>query len=237
MKSTFNEDESGASLAGPVKELFDVLVSTDALLETIDLDELPDVVEVGELPNLVDLDRLSEAVRERNPDLAFDLSHLERVVHVRELWNAVDLLEFERARRRLEEELEDLPGGGALDGVSGDSKAVSDAREFVSSLLPEAKNAVAEQEAQAKSKNVRAAVIEQHAASERLYESNKTRVRSANRQSAVRDPTKVSSLPSGPLPNSVSTRLSTVPSKVPYSKADALPRIYGHRWRKAESDR
>lgn len=236
VRSTFDEGESDTSLTGTVRELFDVLVSTDALLETIDLDELPDVVDVEELPNLVDLDRLSDAVRERDPDLAFDLSHLERAVNVPELWNAIDLLEFERARRRLEGELEDLPGGDALDDVGGDSKAASDAREFVSSLLPEAREALAEQEAKQKAKDVRAAVIAQHAATERLYESNKERSRDADRRSAVRDPTKASSLPSGPLPNSVSTRLSTVPSKVPYSRVDALPRIYGHRWRKADSD-
>lgn len=237
LKSTSDEGESGTTVTGTAKELFDVLVSTDALLQTIELDKLPDVIEVAGLPELVDLERLSDVIEERNPDLAFDLSNLKEVVDERELWNSIDLLEFGKAKRTLDEELEDVLGEDALAGAGDDSEGVSDVEEYVSELRAEAKDALLQQEAREKAKFAREAVVEQRANFERLYASNKARFRESNEQGIVRNPTVVSLLPSGPVPDSVSTRLSTVPAAVRHAKIDALPRIYGRRWKRTESKR
>ncbi|AFO57706.1 hypothetical protein NJ7G_2475 [Natrinema sp. J7-2] len=43
----------------------------------------------------------------------------------------------------------------------------------------------------------------------------------------------VSSVPCGPLPDSVSTRVSTVPTTVRHAKTDVLTRIYARRWKTA----
>ncbi|MBZ6495475.1 hypothetical protein [Natrinema longum] len=52
----------------------------------------------------------------------------------------------------------------------------------------------------------------------------------AGRKPVSNNPTAVSSVPYGPLPASVSTRVSTVPTNVRHAKVDALPRIYSRRW-------
>lgn len=231
VRSASDDVESNPSLTGTAKELFDVLESTDELLKTIDLDKLSDVVEVEELPALVDLERLSDAIKERNPDLVFDLSNLEGVVNKRELWNSVDLLEFVKAKQRLEREVEDVLGEGALAESGSESEAVADVKEFVSSLRPEATQALIQQEALAKVAVGRDALVEQHATLEQVYESNKEQFRKSERQRTARNPTAVSLHPLGPLPDSISTRVSTVLSEVPHAKIKALPRIYGRRWR------
>ena len=81
------------------------------------------------------------------------------------------------------------------------------------------------------------AVLERHAALEDVYEANKERVATAKTRAAARGPTHVSLLPRGPLPDSVSTRVSTVPSKVLHSNADGVARIFGRRWRDDEPER
>lgn len=224
----------GASLNGTAKELFDVLVATDLLLESVDLERWRQVVDVAELPNLVDLDRLADAIGERNPDLAFDLGQLERVVDRRELWNSIDLREFVSEKKRLDRELDSVLDEWTSSVPSSDSGAgaVADARAFVSSLRDEAPEVLVQQEATDKLSAAREEVVEGHAALERRYLSNRKRSENARGRSTTGASSSVSLLPSGPLPDSVSTRLSTVPVEVPYAKIDALPRIYGRRWRR-----
>lgn len=228
--SPASDEGSGHSLTEAASELLDVLEETDALLRTIDLDELPDAFDLDALPDLVDFEHLLDAVKERDPDVGLDLSDLEGVVDKRKLWNLVDLLEFAKAKQRLDRELEDVVGEDGQ--VGGDSEAVADAKEFASALGLEAKQSLVQQEAKAAVAVAREAVVEQHAAIARVYASNKARFERA--KNAERNSTAVSLLPTGPLPDSVSTRLSTVPSRVPYTEIDALPRIYGRRWRRVE---
>ncbi|THE63912.1 hypothetical protein D8Y22_16465 [Salinadaptatus halalkaliphilus] len=51
------------------------------------------------------------------------------------------------------------------------------------------------------------------------------------------NPTAVSLVPHGPLPASASTRISTVPQNVHGAAVDALPRIYGRRWKTNDGSR
>ena len=242
VESASDDEDSGTSLTGTAKELFDVLESSDVLLQTIDLDKLPDAVVVEELPNLVDLERLSDAIKTHNPDLSFDMSHLERVVNKRALWNSIDLPEFVKAKRTLDRDLEDVLGEvyhekDALVGIGSDSKAVSDVKRFVSMLRSESGVVLIQQEATAKADAARGIIIDRHAAVERRNASIKRRAGSANEQRPSRNPTAVSLLSSWPSSNGVSTRVSTVPSDVRYAKMDTLPRIYGRRWNSAPSKR
>lgn len=226
--------DTAAALADTAAELFDVLVATDVLLETIDLENLPEIVDIGELPTLVDLGLLSAAIRERDPDLVFDLSLLERVIDRRELWNSIDVLGFVNAKRTLDRELEDVLGedSAAADGIWTDSKAAADAEAFVSSLRVEGRDVLVQQQARERLEVLREGVIDAHAAVERVYASNRKRFGTATGRSGTRRSTAVSLLPSSPLPDSASTRFSAVPRDLPYSRIDALPRIYGSRWRR-----
>ncbi|WP_224332819.1 hypothetical protein [Haloprofundus halobius] len=229
--------DSQSELTGTAKELFDVLVATEMLLESIDLERLRHVVDIEQLPTIVDFDRLADAIREHDPDLAFDLSNVEQVVDRRELWASVDLLGVAKAKRRLESELEDLPGSSGSFEVDSDSQAAEDAEAFVSSLRSEAREVTIQQEFTKKLEVARRAVVQQHVAFERLYASEEMRSRNPSERQRGRNPTAVSLRPSGPLADGVSTRVSTVPAAVPYSKIDALPRIYGRRWRTVKAER
>ncbi|WP_232702442.1 hypothetical protein [Halobacterium wangiae] len=233
----FSDGESGTRLTGMEKELFEVLVVSDALLETVGLDGVSESVDTGKLLERVDVDHLADAIEERNPDLAFDLSDLETVIDRRELLNSIDLLEFAKAKRQLDVELEDVAGEGGLAGVGSNSKASADIAAFVSSLRSEAPETLLEQETTAKARAVQEKVVEGHEELEERYEANKQRFSSDNEQRAPGNPTAVSLLSSGPLPDSVSTRLSTVPSRVLYSKAEPIPRVYSRRWARGRPKR
>ncbi|WP_224270158.1 hypothetical protein [Haloprofundus salinisoli] len=229
-KSAASDTET--PLTGTVDELFDVLVATEMLLESVDLARVPDVVDIEQLPGLVDFDRLADAIRERDPDLAVDLSNLTHVVDRRELWASVDLFGFAKAKRRLDRELEDLPGGDAAFAVESDSKAAADAEAFVSSLRSEAREVTIQQEVRKKITLARSALGEQHATLERLYASERTRSNDPSERRRGRNPTAVSLRPPGPLPDGV----STVPSSAWHSNVEQLPRLYGRRWRYIDAE-
>ena len=143
--------------------------------------------------------------------------------------------------RAADRELEDALGVGddEATGIEGDSeaesKAESDLREFTSLLRDEGKDVLVRQDVTEQLETLREGVIEGHAAFERRYEENRERFERTADRSAAKNPTAVSLLPDGPLPNSASTRFSTVPKDLPYAMTEALPRIYGPRWKRDPS--
>lgn len=225
-------DAPDETLSSKAKELWDVVEEVEDLLETIDLEKLPDTVEVSALPDLLDLEELPNAIRENDPDLALDLSTLRHAVKLRELWNTVDLVDFGREMRQLKAELEDVVGPDALES-NGDSEAAAEVTKFVDEVKGDATNVAFQQETKERIDAARNAVVEGHSKFEELYESNLRGSGYAGRRPVSNNPTAVSSVPHGPLPASVSTRVSTVPTNVRYAKLDASPRIYSRRWKSA----
>lgn len=222
--------DSGASLTGLERELFEVLVASDRLLETVDLDRAPGSVDLVSLRERIDLGRLAEAIEERDPDIALDLSDLEESVDTRELLESIDIVEFAKAKRRLEGELEDVVGADGLSVGDGDSKAGADATEFVSTLGREAKVTALRQEARKGAETAQEAIVDGHATIRERYEANRRRFADANEHGSGRNPTAVSLVSPRPLPDGVSTRFSSVPPAVRYSKTDPVPRVYSRRW-------
>ncbi|ELY84090.1 hypothetical protein C485_16625 [Natrinema altunense JCM 12890] len=217
--ATDASDETQATVA----ELLDVVTEVDDLLETIDFETLPDAVDVLALPALVAFDEIPHAIHERDPALAPDLSTIRDGVELRALWNTVDLVDFQRELRQLKRELEDIVGPDAFE-ASGDSEAAAEIRRFVDDVKPAATNAALQQEAKKAARTARGGVIEGHSKFESLYESTGRGPGSAGRKPVSNNPTAVSSVPSGPLPDSVSTRMSTVPTTVRHAKIDTLSR-------------
>lgn len=222
--------DAGASLTGLDRELFEVLVASDALLETVDLDRVPGSVDLVSLRERIDLERLAEAIEERDPDIALDLSDLEESVDTRELLDSIDLVEFARAKRRLERELEDVVGEDGISVGDGESKAGADANQFVASLGREAKQTALRQAARRRAAAAQQAIVDGHAAMEERYEANRQRFADANDPKTGRNPTAVSLVSPRPLPDGVSTRVSSVPRAVRHSKTDPIPRVYSRRW-------
>ena len=228
--------ESDDSLSATAAELWDVLEEIDDLLGTIDLEKLPDVVDLSALPDFVELDDLPEAIREKDPDRMLDLGTIRHAIDLHELWNTVDLVDFGRELRQLKAELEDVVDPDLLDS-SGDSETAADVRAFVDDVKPEATNAALQQQAKTAAKTARKGVIEGHSKFETLYESTGRGTGYEGRRPVSKNPTAVSSVPYGPLSAGISTRVSTVPRNVRGAKVDALPRIYGRRWRRGAPKR
>lgn len=224
------DNGSDETLSATAAELWDVVEEGEDLLGTIDLENLPDVIEVSALPDLIELDELPDAIREKDVDRVLDLSTLRRAIKLRELWNTVDLVDFQTELQQLEAELEDVVGPDLLES-SGDSTAAADVKSFVDEIKPDATDAAIQQKAKKAAKTARKGVIEGHSKFETLYESTQRGTGYAGRRPVSKNPTAVSSVPHGPLPASISTRVSTVPANVRQSKVDALPRLYSRRWK------
>lgn len=223
-------EDPDSDLSETASELRDIVEEAGRLLETVDLESLPDAVDLEELPKLIDVERLPTAIRERDLDAALDLHTIRHAIRLRELWNSVDLVEFAETKERFEDELADVVGEDAMGGT-GDSEAVAEVRRFAAEVRPKAKNAAIQQQAQKGVDKGRKGVIAAHAAFEDLYEANHPRTGYAGRRPVSRNPTAVSLVPAGPVPDGASTKFSSVPSNVRQATIDALPRIYGRRWR------
>jgi hypothetical protein len=220
------------ALAATASELADVVTESGELLDTIDVDRLPDAVDIAALPDIVNLGALPKAVSEREPFAAVDFDALREAITLGELWNTVDLVDFGREAGDVEAELEDVVGPDAFGSDDG-SETTEEAESFVDDLKGEATNAAFQQEVNERIEAGREAVIDAHAAFEELYESNQHGTGYEGRKPSSNNPTAVSSMPVGPLPASVSTRVSTVPTNVRHAKVEAFPRVYGRRWRHA----
>ncbi|MFP9191628.1 hypothetical protein [Natronosalvus vescus] len=223
-------DERVSDLA---RELWEITDAADDLLETVNLGQLADSVHTDALSDLVKIDGIPRAIRDRDADAAFDLRDIRRAVELRELWNAVDLLEFRTASRRLAAEIEDVIGTDRLSGaVDSDSEAAADLEAFGDEIQAEAPNVALQQQAKKRMKLARRGVLEGHAALEEMYAENRRSPTAGSRRGLPRNPTAVSLHPTGPLPDSASTRYSSVPPVVRGAEIDPLPRVYGRRWAK-----
>ncbi|MFU8868991.1 hypothetical protein [Natronococcus sp.] len=229
------EDATDETLATTAAELWDVVTEFEDVIETVDLERLPDAVDGAALPDVLDLERLPDAVRDRDPKLALDLDALRRAIELRELWNTVDLVDFGRESEELRAELEDVLGPDAFES-DDDSETAEELEEFTEEVKGEATNAAFQQEVRERLEPAREAVIDAHSTFEELYESHQRGSGYEGRRPTSNNPTAVSSMPVGPLPASVSTRVSTVPTDVRHAKVEAFPRVYGRRWRSARRD-
>lgn len=223
--------DTDGGLSETIAELGDIVEESGHLLETVDLESVPDVIDVEELVNMVDVEQIPTAIRDHDLDAALDLRTIRHAVRLRELWNSVDLVDFAQAKGRLEDELADVVGEDAIQGT-GDSEAGAELRTFVEEIRPETGNAAIQQQAQKGARTARRGVLKAHAGVEKLYEANQRGPGYVGRRTVSRNPTAVSLVSGGPVPDSASTRFSSVPSNVRGAKIDALPRIYSRRWQR-----
>lgn len=100
----------------------------------------------------------------------------------------------------------------------------------------EARQAFLEDKIQTAVEKFRSVLLSTHEKLHKLYELNQQKLGQPGRQPDSLNPTAYSSLPPGPVPDSASTRRSTVPAQVKYSKVDNPRRIYGRRFSKAKRD-
>lgn len=208
------------------------------VLETIDFEELPDAIDFEELPDAIEAEKLSSAIEAGDAARAIDLAELYEAVDLRELWRAVDLAALRREERELREVIERfLEENG--EAIGADDGSASDDENGESELLRNTANVFlgAESRQQALQQRIgkaidafRVALLETHATVRDLYEANQRKLGGSGRHSGSRNPTARSTRSRGPFPDSISTRVSTVPRRVRHSRTKPRPRIYGRRF-------
>ncbi|WP_122091244.1 hypothetical protein [Halalkalicoccus subterraneus] len=211
-------------------ELWDIVAAVEALLTTIDFEELPDAIAPEALPDVVDVETVPDAIAAGDAGEAIDLRELNEAIELRELWEAVDLPALRDAKRDLDIELADVIDTDAdfgdeetetATGTGGaESRVGVGARR--EALLRSIGNAT---------EAFRTALFEAHETLRAFYEHNRDSVGGTSR-SASR-PARGATLSRGPLADSASTRYSSVPARVRHSRTSNPPRIYGRRFQRA----
>lgn len=193
------------------------------MLETIDFEGLPEAVDAEELPGVIEVEKLPVAIETGNAVEAIDLAELHEAIDLRKLWRAVDIPALRKEHEELAAEIEaflesDDENGFDVDATVTGLFSAESRQQALQERIGEAIDAF------------RIALLETHATIRRLYEANQRKLGRSGRRSGSRNPTARSTLSPGPLPDSISTRVSTVPKQVRHSRTRARPRIYGRRF-------
>lgn len=230
--------------------------------EAIDFDELSEEVDVEDIPeglvnddeNAIELRDVQQAVNLRELWDAVDLMDLRE--EKKELESEIDDVRENLGDEEGEEDDgllgddggligDDEDGGltgedGLLGGDEDDELIETDADDVIGTqgahvqFDAEARQAFLEDKIMTAVEKFRSVLLSTHDKLHKLYELNQEKLGQPGRQPDSLNPTAYSSLPPGPVPDSASTRRSTVPAQVQYSKVDNPRRIYGRRFTKAK---
>lgn len=227
LRETFADDGDSA-LVERAAELWDVLDEFEDVLDTVDLSEAATAVDVDDLPDAIDIDDLPSGLVDAE-ESAVDLTHLGDALDLRDLWESVDLTDFGGELTELEDAIDAATGDGdTFENVIEGPRIESDPatrQAYMAEMIAEA------------AEEFREVLLASHEQFRELYQENQERFGKPGRQPDSLNPTAVSTLPPGPVPDSASTRASTVPGRVRHSRADYQPeRIYGQRFVRATSD-
>lgn len=263
LKRAIVEDDDSADLVELAEDLWDVLDEVEDVLDTIDFEEIPEAIDLDELEDEVDVEEIPEGLVNEDEN-AIELSTVREAVNLRELWDAVDLMELREEKQQLESDVDDVEedlGGeegeedddgliGGEDGLMGDDDGLIGDDDDDDGMFDdvigtegahvqfdaEARQAFLEDKIQTAVEKFRSVLLSTHGKLHRLYELNQEKLGQPGRQPDSLNPTAYSSLPPGPIPDSASTRRSTVPAQVKYSKVENPRRIYGRRFTKERRD-
>lgn len=219
------------------EEIWDVLDEAEDVLDTLDLEEVPDVIELDELPDAIDVEEIPEAIADDEIGNAIDLTDLKDAIRFRELWDAADIGDLREEQQDLEEEIADVTGDDVEgdeddDGLLSTGGVIGTGGGAHTQFDPENRQQHIENLISKAVGGFRTALLKTHDKLRLLYKYNQEKL---SGQDSL-NPTAVSTMPSGPLANSASTRRSTVPSQVKYSRANNPRRIYGRRFDSANTE-
>jgi hypothetical protein len=239
LKRAIVDDEDATDVVDLAQDLWAVLEELEELLETIDLEELPEAIDVEKLPEAIDVEDVPEGLLDEDESV-IDLGDVVQAVNLRELWDAVDLTQFLQEKRELETAIDDV---GDADDHGDDDESDDELLENVVdtdgadvSFEQQARQQFVEEKIMAAVETFRAALLSTHDGLRKIYRENQEKLGQAGNQPDSLNPTARSTKPPGPLPDSISTRASTVPSQVRYSRADNPRRIFGRRFEEHHDD-
>lgn len=234
LKTQIVEGSDDEEVIETAEEIWDVLDEAEDVLDTIDLEEVPDVIDLDELPEAIDAEEIPEAIAEGDAGDAIDLRDLKEAIRFRELWEAADIGDLREQQKELQEEIDDVTDDGGEDDEDGGlletGMGMGDGAHM--QFDPENRQEKIQEIIETAVQKFRTALLKTHDKLRLLYEYNQDKLGG----SESLNPTAVSTMPSGPLANSASTRRSTVPSQVKYSRAKNPRRIYGRRFDRADTE-
>ena len=235
LKQTIVDDEEGGDLVETAEELWEVLDEFEDLLETLDFEELPETIDVEDLPEAVDVEDLPGALFDED-ESAIDLTGVQEAVTLRELWDAVDLTSFLQEKRQLESAIDDVTDDEGEDEEDDDLFENVVDTDLDGGFEDTARQAFIEEKVLAAVEKFRSAILSTHDGLRTVYEKNQEKLGESGNQPDSLNPTATSTMPPGPLPDSISTRASTVPPQVRYSRVDNPRRIFGRRFEERRDD-
>lgn len=226
-KSTVVAGTDDDAVIETAEGLWTILDEAIDVLETIDFEGLPEAVDEDELPDAIEVEKLPVAIETGNAVEAIDLAELHEAIDLRKLWKAVDLPALRKEHEELAAEIEAFLERDDEDAAGSDDEGGLDVDGIVAGLFSaESRQQALQRQIGAAIDAFRIALFETHATIRRLYEANQRKLGG----SGSRNPTARSTLSRGPLPDSISTRVSTVPKRVRHSRTKPRPRIYGRRF-------
>lgn len=239
LKNHIVQNSDDEDVIETAEEIWDVLDEAEDVLETLDLEEVPDVIELDELPDAIDVEEVPEAIADDELGDAIDLTDLKDAIRFRELWDAADIGDLREEQQDLEEEIDDVTDDDVTDGEGDEDDGLLSTGGVIGTgggahtqFDPENREEKIQQLIETAVQKFRTALLKTHDKLRLLYEYNQEKLGSSDSL----NPTAVSTMPSGPLANSASTRRSTVPSQVKYSRANNPRRIYGRRFDSANTE-
>ncbi|WP_306059435.1 hypothetical protein [Natronococcus wangiae] len=251
LESLLGDVDTLARVARETGELIEALDLSE-LPEAVDGSELLEAIETGEVP-----DALTD--EETGAGDVVDFTQVFQAIDLLNAWNATDLGEIWEEKRELEDAVDDLAdesedasvvektasavadeGGELLGGDDGDEliETGMDAADAAKEALgkpdiendPEAYQTFIQQQAMEGIDAFRDALLVTHEKFEKLYETNREKMRRQDTSPSSRNPTAVSTMATNRRDLGGGARHSTVPQQVKLSTAPALERIYGRRF-------
>lgn len=252
LASLLGDVDTLARVAQETGELIEALDLTD-LPEAVDGDELLEAIEVGEIP-----DALTEA--ETDADDVVDFTQVFTALDLLSAWDATDLTEIWEEKRELEDAVDDLDGDedagmvedaietvaeegtDAIGDDDGDDELLGTEMDMKEAAMeafekpdveddPEAYQVFIQQQALKGIDAFRDALLMTHGKFEKLYETNREKMRRQDTSPSSRNPTAASTIATNRREIGTSgTRHSTVPNQVKLSTAPTRKRIYGRRF-------
>ncbi|KYH25087.1 hypothetical protein HAPAU_29080 [Halalkalicoccus paucihalophilus] len=227
LTATIVAESDDEDLVAFAEKLRTVVEEATDVVETIDFERLPDAIDGEELPDAIEAEKLADALENGDATEMIDLAELYEAVDLLELWKTVDLPALREEGEELNVELTDLLG---TEDESSEDEDGGMFDEAVDTLLgAESRQQALVSRLDAAIDAFRVALFETHATVRRLYEANQ-RDHDRGDHSRSRRPTTRSTMPRGPLVDSASTRVSTVPRRVRHSRTKGRSRVYGRRF-------
>lgn len=248
-------------LLGDVDTLVRVAQETGELIESLDLTELPEAVDGDELLEAIETGEIPDALTEEETGATdvVDFTQLFSALDLLSMWDASDLTEIWEQKREFDEAtdaLGDDEDSGALEDAAetivdegtdligddddGDGLLEDvDTKEATMEAFgtpdveedPEAYQVFIQQQAMRGIDAFRDALLETHETFQKLYDTNREKMRRENTSPSSRNPTAVSTIATERRDIGTSdTRHSTVPQQVKLSTAPTRKRIYGRRF-------